>query len=70
MLFLGRFDREGAGSTETIMSKNIKIDDRTHVRIKRAAVAKGRLVSHLASQALNEWLDADKPKPTKTESKP
>ena len=70
MLFLGRFDREGAGSTETIMSKNIKIDDRTHVRIKKLATSKGRLVGHMADELLNTALDAAKKPTLKTERKP
>jgi hypothetical protein len=40
------------------MSKNIKIDDRTHIRLKKASAAKGRLVGHLAAELINAALDA------------
>ena len=46
------------------MSKNIKIDDRTHIRLKKESAAKGRLVGHLASELLNKALD-DSKKPVK-----
>jgi predicted HicB family RNase H-like nuclease len=42
------------------MSKNIKIDERVHIRLKREAVAKGRLLSHLASELIQEAMDARK----------
>ena len=51
------------------MSKNIKIDDRTHVRLKKLATAKGRLVGHMADELLNTALDAAK-KPTPSPAKP
>lgn len=42
------------------MSKNIKIDARTHVRLKKKATEKGRLIGHLASEMLNVAMDSEK----------
>jgi hypothetical protein len=41
--------------------KNIKISDRTHVRIKKEASSTGRLLGPLADELINSALDSRKP---------
>ena len=40
--------------------KTIQIDARTHERLKKQAIAKGRLVGHLSAELINRALDAEK----------
>jgi hypothetical protein len=46
------------------MNKNIQIDSRTHIRLKKEAAAKGLLLGRLAAELLNYAMDA-KSKPAK-----
>ena len=41
------------------MSKNIKITDRTHLRLKRRSSKSGRLIGHMADELLNVAMDID-----------